>query len=267
MTFLDSDIWALCITPLASARPLWADWSLAPQLLLPFLAGLAFYTIGSRGRTRRSLGFGGWAVLGLALFSPLCRLAADLVSAHMIQLALMSIVAPAMMAGARVASAIKAGAENVMNFHDVTANKTAPISLVAFFYGAAIWLWHVPPIYNATLVSPATHLGVIFAIVLLSIWFFHRALAGPTSESGAIILALLVTMTHTGLLGAILTFAPQTLYATNPATLIIWGLTASSDQQLAGLIMWAPSGLLFLIVALIVTAKLIGTPGGVRAAE
>jgi putative membrane protein len=267
MSLINSDVWALCITPVANARALWSDWSLAPEILAPFLVGLALYTWGSREQPSRVIAFSGWAVLGLALFSPLCRLAAGLVSAHMIQLALMSIVAPALMAAGGVAPAIKAGAQAIVKWRGRPSRRQLPLTAPAFVYGAAIWLWHAPPIYNASLTNPALHIAVMFAIVLASIWFFHRAVGGSQSSSGAAILALLITMSHTGVLGAILTFAPQPLYAADQLALAAWGLTAKSDQQLAGLIMWAPSGLLYLIVALVVTARMIAAPTTMRTSE
>ena len=268
MPFVNNDIWTLCITPTANARPLWAEWSLAPEILAPFVAGVALYTYGSRRQPGRAVAFAGWAVLGLALFSPICRLAAGLVSAHMIQLALLSIVAPALLAAGGAASALKAGAQATLNSKRRFSGPDLPLSVPAFVYGAAIWLWHAPPIYNATLTNPALHVAVMFGIVLASMWFFQRALAGTPSSNGAAILALLVTMTHTGLLGATLTFAPQPLYAADDLALATWGLTAKSDQQLAGLIMWAPSGLLYLVAALVLIARMIAAPAiGEQAGE
>jgi putative membrane protein len=57
---------------------------------------------------------------------------------------------------------------------------------------------------------------------------------------------------HTGMLGALLTFAPGLLYPEHPAG--FRGLSELSDQQLAGLIMWVPGGLIYTIAALILAA-------------
>lgn len=260
MPLLDRDLWTLCITPLANARPLWAEWSLAPEILLPFVVALSLYALGARGPSGRIAAYGGWAVMGLALFSPLCRLAAGLVSAHMIQLALIAIVAPALLAAGGALPAMRDGLQRVLKRTVPTPNRRAPLSVAVLVYGAAIWAWHVPSIYNAALVDPAAHVGVMFALVAASVWFCHRILAAGASETGAAVFALLVTMTHTGLLGALLTFARQPLYNADPASLAAWGLTAQTDQQLAGLIMWAPSGLLYLIIALVLIVRLVAAP-------
>ena len=53
-----------------------------------------------------------------------------------------------------------------------------------------------------------------------------------------------------GLLGALLVFAGEPLYAPHFATTLAWGMTPLEDQQAAGLIMWAPAAAAYLLVAL-----------------
>ncbi|HMP63845.1 MAG TPA: cytochrome c oxidase assembly protein, partial [Phenylobacterium sp.] len=61
-----------------------------------------------------------------------------------------------------------------------------------------------------------------------------------------------------GLLGALITFAGAPLFGPHLATTESWGLTALEDQQLAGLIMWAPASGIYLAAALARMARLIG---------
>ncbi|MDQ8028281.1 MAG: cytochrome c oxidase assembly protein [Brevundimonas sp.] len=61
-----------------------------------------------------------------------------------------------------------------------------------------------------------------------------------------------------GLLGALLTFADDALYAPHLLTTLAWGLTPLEDQQTAGLIMWAPAAALYLAAALIILGRWIG---------
>lgn len=56
-------------------------------------------------------------------------------------------------------------------------------------------------------------------------------------------------------LATILTFAPTTLYSSYETTAMIWGLTPLEDQQLAGVIMWVPGGLIYLVVGLALFAS------------
>ena len=55
------------------------------------------------------------------------------------------------------------------------------------------------------------------------------------------------------LLGAVITFARQPLFSVHEFTTAPWGFTQLEDQQLGGLLMWIPAGLLltaYSIVAL-----------------
>ena len=57
-----------------------------------------------------------------------------------------------------------------------------------------------------------------------------------------------------GLLGALLTFADRPRYPVYAELAAQLGRSALGDQQLAGLIMWVPSALPYLIGGLIITA-------------
>ena len=57
------------------------------------------------------------------------------------------------------------------------------------------------------------------------------------------------------LIGALLTFAWQPLYATYRLAPRVSGLSALEDQQLAGLIMWIPTGMIYQLAICIVLAR------------
>ena len=59
---------------------------------------------------------------------------------------------------------------------------------------------------------------------------------------GAAVLYMFTTALHSGLLGALLTFARGVWYRGYLQTADAWGLTPLEDQQLGGLIMWIPAG-------------------------
>ena len=50
-----------------------------------------------------------------------------------------------------------------------------------------------------------------------------------------------------GVLGALITFASHPLYRVHALTTAAWGLTPLHDQQLGGVIMWVPAGVIFLV--------------------
>ena len=58
-------------------------------------------------------------------------------------------------------------------------------------------------------------------------------------------LHLFFTSLHTGLLGVLLVVSPRLWYPANTAGSPFWNLTSLEDQQLAGLVMWVPAGLIY----------------------
>ena len=65
-------------------------------------------------------------------------------------------------------------------------------------------------------------------------------------------LLLFATGVQMSLLGALLTFAAVPLYSVHQLTTAAWGLTWLEDQELGGLIMWVPSGLLLTAYSILV---------------
>jgi len=111
--------------------------------------------------------------------------------------------------------------------------------LCALLHAAAIWFWHAPGPYIAAVQTPLWHV-LEHASFLLTGWLFWWSVLRP-GRSGALPAAgaLLFTVMHTGLLGALLSFAKVPLYST--------AMSALADQQLAGLVMWVPGGLVYLL--------------------
>ena len=77
---------------------------------------------------------------------------------------------------------------------------------------------------------------------------------------GPAMLALLATVVQMGMLGALLTFARDPVYAPHFATTLPYGLTPLADQQLAGLIMWVPAALPYVAAALLLLAARLSRP-------
>ena len=79
----------------------------------------------------------------------------------------------------------------------------------------------------------------------LAFWVGVRR--APPAAALAAILATTVVM---GLLGALITFAARPLYAPHFASTLSWGVSPLEDQQLAGIIMWAPGSIAYLLAAI-----------------
>jgi putative membrane protein len=63
---------------------------------------------------------------------------------------------------------------------------------------------------------------------------------------------------HTSVLGALLTFSQGAWYPTHAAGAAAHGTPALQDQQLAGVLMWVPSGALLTLIALGLFAAWLG---------
>jgi putative membrane protein len=73
---------------------------------------------------------------------------------------------------------------------------------------------------------------------------------------------LFFTMLQSGLLGALLTLSHRIWYPLQASGVAAHGLTALEDQQLAGLIMWVPGGLLYLVGMAVLFLGFIREVGG-----
>jgi putative membrane protein len=117
------------------------------------------------------------------------------------------------------------------------------------------WAWHAPPVYEAALASDALYWVGQAALLGTSMLLWSALFQRDTSGLAAFF-ALLATIMQMGLLGAIITLAPQALYAPHYLTTQQYGLSPLEDQQIAGLIMWAGSLPLTVLAGWAVLARL-----------
>ncbi len=71
---------------------------------------------------------------------------------------------------------------------------------------------------------------------------------------------MFTTAVNTALLGAFLTFARTPWYAAYGATTAAYGLTPLEDQQLGGLVMWIPGGVVYVVAVLVIAARVFRRP-------
>ena len=128
----------------------------------------------------------------------------------------------------------------------------------AVLHGVTMWLWHAPMLFGAAVehewVHALQHLSFFIPAIL-----FWRALLGersPAHAAGAASAAF-VTFMHTGLLGGLITMAPQPLYPVYAGRTGSWGLTALADQNLAGLLMWVPLGVPYFTAGIVLAAQIV----------
>jgi putative membrane protein len=95
------------------------------------------------------------------------------------------------------------------------------------------------------------------ASFVASAYLFWSAVVHPRRRAalGLSIVYLFTTAVHTGVLGALLTFARAPWYPAYATTAAGWGLTPLEDQQLAGLVMWIPASFVYLVAALAILRR------------
>lgn len=200
----------------------------------------------------------GWLALFAALVSPLHHAGTELFTAHMIEHELVMAVAAPLLVLARPGGALLwafprplrheiGRAIRTDTVHGSWRALTRPMT-ATLLHGAAIWLWHAPALFDDALLHVALHRLQHVSFLATAVLFWWAVLR--RSHYGAACAHVFVTMTHTGLLGALLALAPHVLYGPQTAGAPAWGLTPLEDQQLAGLVMWVPAGTLYAGAAL-----------------
>ncbi len=246
-------------------------WVLDPFVVVALVCAAVLYWRGSS----RSHGlrpwevrcyWTGWAILAIALVSPLHAMGEVLFAAHMTQHELMMLVAaPLLVLGRPVVAYLwaipmayrKAAAAPFTSAAFQGIWKWASRPLPAWWlHGLALWLWHVPSLYQATVSNNAVHALQHLSFLLTALLFWWALLRAPAArrEYGMAAMYVFGTALHSSILGALLTFAPTPWYPVYLQTSWAWGLSAIEDQQLGGLIMWVPAGAVYTIAALILIA-------------
>jgi len=229
-------------TPYCGAAPSPADWlsrwNFDPWLLAGLAASAVAWRLAVRGDRRASnmtyLGVG----LGLFLFvSPFCALTSALFSARVVHHVILgAVLAPLI--------AFSLPRDRVGN--------VGPLALWTGIQALIFWSWHSPRLYSAALSSDPVYWAMQLSLLGSAVGFW---LALRRSSPPSAVAALLFTMVQMGLLGALITFAASPLYAPHWDSTAGWGLAPIEDQQLAGLIMWAPAAALYLAAALVIAGK------------
>jgi putative membrane protein len=244
------------------------------------LAGLTIvgtlYWIGARElRTRRAgtsrierAAFGiGWLALVVSILPWFDAATLDLFSAHMAQHELMMLVgAPHIVAGRPMATCLWALPETWRRRVALPLQRPGVAGMVRFMaapitawtlHGLVVWIWHAPGLYELAVRSEPVHTLQHAMFVSTSVLFWWGLIYGRYGRAGygAAVFYVFTTAIHTGILGALLTFAPSPLY----------GVYATpghqdplGDQQLAGLVMWIPAGLLLTMMGVGLFAAWLG---------
>lgn len=250
-------------------------WLLGSLLLTHWLYGRGVSRLWARAGFGRGISIlhvaafaAGELAVVVALLSPLDALGETLLSAHMVQHGLLIAVAPPLLLlglpGVAFAWALPAQTSRLLT-------QSWPVRTVyrlswmlnpvfaAAVHGLAVWIWHVPAIFDAALANSALHTFEHFSFLATALLFWQSLLVARRSVSTAAlgIASAFATLLHGGFLGALITFAPHVLFNWYVGRTSSWGLTPIEDQQLAGLIMWVPLGVVYFAASLGLAARFI----------
>jgi putative membrane protein len=245
-------------------------WSWAPIVIVSLAGGAIWYVIGLirlKLETRavvltkanvRSFA-AGMAVLFLALVSPIDTMGAELFSIHMVQhLLLMLAAAPLIVLGRPALAYLwampprrrRAFAKlwRAGRFGGTVGFLMQPILVWLLFAGVFVF-WHLPGPYewalNNETIHDAEHLS--FFIAAMMFWTIVLEPSGSRRLGyGSTLLYVATMAVLSGLPGALMILTPRAFYAAHELTVASWGLTPMADQQLAGLIMWIPAGMVYI---------------------
>lgn len=250
-------------------------WLWDPWLTIPLMLCLTVYLIGlyrlrrhrrhrPNPRQYRTVAYVvGWLTLAGALVTPFHALAEELFSFHMVEHEIVMAVSAPLLVAARPYGVLLWALPKGIRFwlaHTIRAPVLYPVWCwlirpfnASLIHGAAIWLWHIPAVFDATVTSLTIHRWQHLSFLVTALIFWYSL--APVRRSGEAVWYVFFTMLHTSLLGALMALSPRVLYTQQTAHAAEWGLTALQDQQLAGMLMWIPAGTVYAGAALWFAAR------------
>jgi cytochrome c2 len=119
-----------------------------------------------------------------------------------------------------------------------------------------LWAWHLPVAFEWALHDSNVHAMQHLMFFITAALFWWAIIHGRYGRLGygMAVFFVFATAMHTALLGVLLTYATHLWYPTYAHT----APHALEDQQLAGLIMWIPAGVIFTLIALALFAAWLG---------
>jgi putative membrane protein len=253
-------------------------WTLEPLVIILLALSAALFYTGALRRWRKPgwspwhvLAYTfGWLTLFIALVSPVHKLGSMLFWVHMTQHELLMIIAAPLLVLARpivyflwalpLSWRETLGALSKRKAFAATWRTITGALFVWLLHAAAIWSWHIPALYDASVENEFIH-GLqhsMFLVTALLFWWTLVHGRYGRMGYGIAVIYVFTTAVHTSILGALMTFTQQVWYPIYDGRTAAWNLTALQDQQLGGLIMWIPAGVVFIVLGLAMLAAWIG---------
>ncbi len=232
---------------------------------------------------------GGLAVLYLALASPIEPFAVLLLQVHMLQhLLLMMAVPPLCWLGEPMLPLLRGLPQPVRRYwvlpllrsstlRSLFARLTHPVTAVSLFT-ATTWLWHAPVAYELALRSSGWHYLQHACFLAAGLLFWYPVVrpfpAHPHWSLWLLLPYLILADVQNTILSALLTFSDHVLYPYYVQIPRLGRLSALEDQSAAGVLMWVPGSVAFLVPLFAIGARLLygrepitAGPGSLKASK
>ncbi len=136
---------------------------------------------------------------------------------------------------------------------------TGPLTIL-ILHAVALWIWHVPGLFEHALRNENVHAFQHFCFFATAALFWWTLVNGRYGRAGygAAVVFVFLTGLHSGVLGALITVAGRLWYPLHGARSAAAGVDPLRDQQLAGLLMWIPAGVLLMVLGLALLAAWLG---------
>jgi putative membrane protein len=242
-----------------SAPPPWNSWDLHPSVVigLVLVGGLFVRSGGLKAPRRQVASFAGaLVVIFLALNGPLHNLSDwYLFSAHMAQHLVLTLLFPPLLLYGTPEWVVRP----LVRSRWVAAlgrAVTRPVAAGALFT-VPIVLWHVPRFYEAALRDHNLHIfqHLVFLATAVVMWW---PVLSPVPELPRLpyagqMLYLFILGIPMSVTGALITLSDTVLYPFYAAAPRVWaGVPPLADQQIGGLLMWVPGGLVLWLAMTVV---------------
>lgn len=201
----------------------------------------------------------GIVTLLIALASPLAAYDTTLLSAHMWQHMLLTLVAPPLLLlGAPITLLLRVASPRIRKNLILPILHSWPVKVLSFpvvawlVFAGTMWVSHFTPLYNEALENEWLHrLEHIWylAAALLFWWPVVGADPAPWRMPYPVrLLYIFLQMPQNTFLALAIYSASEPLYSHYVTQLRTWGPSPLSDQQLGGITMWVVGDMMFIVI-------------------
>lgn len=253
------------------------SWDLRPEVIVLLVTLGAMHFIGwrnlrRRGRTRFANGWRlasyltGLSVLGISILSPIDVLSSQLFFMHMVQhLLMMMAAAPLIMLANPFPTFLWALPRNLrtragswfLSGHPlyITLNYLLKPGVTWLVFVTVYLGWHDPELYNLALRNEFVHdlEHITFFGVALLFWWRITGVGPQIGKrlSPMIRAAYAISLVPVNMLAGIaITFSESPIYTHYTTVPRLYGISVVDDQTWAGLIMWIPGSMMYILAAI-----------------